>query len=133
MELFYKILWEENPLYRMYVYWVSDGEKIRPAILKNVTPFNDLENHLREEFGEQEYYVMIRCKKLMGFDGPYFNRSAADFYAKKRYSIRNRMPQRRGVKTEKKTLQERNVESKTYALSEFDDIRIIFVGAKADY
>jgi len=69
MERFYTILWEENPLYRMYVYWFSGGKIIKPAILKNVTPFEDLETYLRGEFGEQEYYVMILYRKKMVLTG----------------------------------------------------------------
>lgn len=68
-EKFEQLLAEENPDDRMYVYWRFRGEKVLPALLSNVTPFADLFPFLQSEYGEQEYYVMIRRKKPMLWSG----------------------------------------------------------------
>jgi len=49
----------------MYIYWVENGEKITPAILKNVTPFSDLEMFLQNRYGAQSYCAIIRRNKKM--------------------------------------------------------------------
>lgn len=62
---FWELLWEENPDDHMYVYWIENGEKIHPAILKNVTPFVDLEMFLQRKYGAQSYCAIIRRGKKM--------------------------------------------------------------------
>lgn len=62
---FWELLWEENPDDHMYVYWIENGEKIHPAILKNVTPFVDLEMFLQQKYGAQSYGAIIRRGKKM--------------------------------------------------------------------
>jgi hypothetical protein len=62
---FWRLLWEENPEDHMYVYWIENGEKISPAILKNVTPFSDLEMFLQRRYGAQSYCAIIRRGKKM--------------------------------------------------------------------
>ncbi len=49
----------------MYVYWIENGENITPAILKNVTPFSDLEMFLQRRYGAQSYCAIIRRGKKM--------------------------------------------------------------------
>ena len=63
------LLEEANPDDCMYVYWMDGGRKIKPAILTNVTPFAELYEFLREEYGHQRYYVMIRRKRDIIFSG----------------------------------------------------------------
>lgn len=60
---FWKLLWEENPDDHTYVYLIKDGENISPAILKNVTPFVDLEMYLQRAYGAQSYCAIIRRGK----------------------------------------------------------------------
>lgn len=62
---FWELLWEENPEDHMYVYWIENDEKTTPAILKNVTPFSDLEMFLQRRYGRQSYCVIIRRGKKM--------------------------------------------------------------------
>lgn len=62
---FWELLWEENPLDHMYVYWMENGEKITPAILKNIAPFSDLEMFLQRRYGAQSYCAIIRRGKKM--------------------------------------------------------------------
>lgn len=62
---FWELLWEENPDDHMYVYLIENGEKIHPAILKNVTPFVDLEMFLQQKYGAQSYCAIIRRGKKM--------------------------------------------------------------------
>ncbi len=60
-----RILSEEHPDDCVYVYFVQDGRKITPAIIKNYGAHSDFLNDLRNTFGAHEYLVMIRRKRTM--------------------------------------------------------------------
>ena len=56
---------EENPLDRVYVYWVVDGRRIKPAIIANSATHRDFEEDLRNTYGAFEYDIMVRRKRIM--------------------------------------------------------------------
>ena len=62
---FWELLREENPDDHLYVYLMENGKKVCPAILKNVTPFEDLEMFLQRRYGAQSYCAIIRRGKKM--------------------------------------------------------------------
>lgn len=64
-----QILWEEDPRDSMYVYWLCDRQRIKPAVLQNVVPFDGLHEFLQRKYGGQSYYLMIRRGKVMRFTG----------------------------------------------------------------
>jgi hypothetical protein len=64
-EKLYQLQLEGNPDDRMYVYWLVNGKIIKPALLSGVTPFCDLFEFLRDNYGRQSYRVMIRRGKKM--------------------------------------------------------------------
>lgn len=68
----------------MYVYWIENGQKMYPAILKNVTPFVDLELFLQQKYGAQSYCAIIRRgKKMILKHDPH--RATAEIHAGSRY------------------------------------------------
>lgn len=60
-----QLLSEGHPDDRVYVYWRPKDKIVTPAILIACTPFEDLFEFLRDEYGEQWYRVMIRRRKEM--------------------------------------------------------------------
>jgi len=59
------ILEEENPLDCVYAYWIVDGKRVKPAIIKNHGAHTNFLEDLRDEFGAYEYEIMIRRKRTM--------------------------------------------------------------------
>lgn len=64
-EKFLQVLSEGHPNDKIYVYWMQNKKHITPAILIARTPFEDLCEFLRGEYGAQWYRVMIRRGKKM--------------------------------------------------------------------
>ena len=64
-EKFLQILSEGHPDDKIYIYWMQNGKHIKPAILISGTPFEDLHDFLRQEYGAHRYLVMIRRGKEM--------------------------------------------------------------------
>jgi hypothetical protein len=64
-EKLYQLQLEGHPDDRTYVYWLLNDKAIKPPLLRGVTPFSDLCEFLRDNYGEQSYRVMIRRGKKM--------------------------------------------------------------------
>lgn len=62
---FQELLSEGHPDDRLYVYWLQNGRRITPAIIKSRLPFEDLHEFLQADYGAQWYCAMIRRGKKM--------------------------------------------------------------------
>jgi hypothetical protein len=65
---FFALLDERNPRDRCYLYRVTDGKPVRPALFK-CTPHPRLIDILRDEFGGGDFQVMIRRGEKMIITG----------------------------------------------------------------
>ncbi len=67
-ELFGQLLVDSDPALRLYVYRLSNGRKLTPAILKGA-PFPDLLKYLQAKYGTADYHIIIRRGRTMALSG----------------------------------------------------------------
>ena len=63
-EQLWRILDNDDPRDRLYVYRLQGGKPMKPAVLK-CTPFPDLLEHLRDQLGGGDFRLLIRRSDQM--------------------------------------------------------------------